>query len=104
MRTTGRKSFRLLMVFFGTRMMVEDFRQGGTVACAKDRLNILVKTPVSWTAQSFSTLPVTPSGSAAFLGFTVLSMNLTSSGNINRDTVCDPNGLGGVLIWPCTSA
>lgn len=52
--------------------MVEAFRQGGTVVWDKDRLNILVKTPVSWFAQSFSTLPVTPSGPAAFLWFTVL--------------------------------
>lgn len=36
-----------MVVFFGMWMMVEDFWQGGTVACVKDRLNILVKTPVN---------------------------------------------------------
>lgn len=59
-----------MLDFFGIGMMVEDFRQGGTVACARDRLNILVKTPVSWSAQSFSNLPVIPLGPGAFLGFT----------------------------------
>lgn len=33
--------------FFVAGMIVEVFRQGGTVACANDRLNILVNTSVS---------------------------------------------------------
>lgn len=76
-RATGQKSFRHWMVVFcGMGMMVEDFRQDGTVVCVKDRLNILIKTPVSWSAQSFSTLK---SGPAFFLEFTVLSTRLKPS-------------------------
>ena len=53
-------------LFFGKGTMVEVFRQGGTVDQDRDWLRILVKTPASWSAQSFSTRPETPSGPAAF--------------------------------------
>ena len=44
----------------------------------RDRLKSLVKISERYGAQSFSTLPVTLSGPAAFLGFTPLSIRLTS--------------------------
>lgn len=47
--------------FFGIGMMLDDFRQAGMEAYTRDRLNIVVKTRESWSAQAFSTLPGTPS-------------------------------------------
>lgn len=44
-----------MLVCFAAGMMVAVFRQAGMVACA--RLNMLVKTTVSWWAQSLRTLP-----------------------------------------------
>ena len=61
-----------MTIFFGSRMIVADFRQGGMADLDRDRLKILVKTSESWSEHSFSTLPVTPSGLAAFLRFTAL--------------------------------
>ena len=61
------------MPFFGTGMIVEVFRQGGTMARDRDRLKIWGRTPVNWSAQSLSTLPGTP-----FLGFTAFSVRRTS--------------------------
>jgi len=65
-------------VFFGTGMTVADFRQGGMTACARERLNILVKMRARWWAHALSTLPGTLSGPIAFLGFTARSTRLTS--------------------------
>lgn len=48
------------------------------VACDREMLKILVKTPVSWSALDWSTSPYTPSGPAVFLGFTDLGTHLTS--------------------------
>lgn len=56
--------------------MVDDFKVNGTVACAKNQLNSLVKTTVSWSAQSIITRPVTQSGPADSLGFTVALTSL----------------------------
>ena len=48
-------------------------------ALSRERLKILVKMMrVSWGAHALSTLPGTPSGPAAFLGFTARSTCLTS--------------------------
>ncbi len=47
--------------FLGKGTMVEDFKQGGMVDWDRDWLKILVKTPASWSAQSFSTRPETSS-------------------------------------------
>lgn len=55
-----------------------DFRHGGMKDWDSDSLKILGKTLASWSAHSLKTLPVTPSGLAAFLGFTALSGDLTS--------------------------
>ncbi|XP_078025767.1 DUF4554 domain-containing protein [Epinephelus lanceolatus] len=38
--------------------MVAVFRHNGTVACFREMLKILVRTPDSWSAQAFSTLPI----------------------------------------------
>ena len=43
-------------------MMVALLRHRGTMACDSERLNILVNTPTSWSAQVRSTLPSTPFG------------------------------------------
>uniref|UniRef100_A0A8C7YUY7 Chromodomain helicase DNA binding protein 3 n=1 Tax=Oryzias sinensis TaxID=183150 RepID=A0A8C7YUY7_9TELE len=64
--------------FLGIGMMMDDFRQAGMKACASDRLNIFVKTWESWSAQARRTFPGTPSGPAAFLGFTLLNIRATS--------------------------
>ncbi|OON92878.1 MAG: hypothetical protein ATN33_00590 [Epulopiscium sp. Nele67-Bin001] len=67
------------MVFFwGMGMMVEAFRQVGTVACDRERLKSLVRIPVSWSAHVFITAPGMLSGPVAFLGFTAVSVFLTS--------------------------
>lgn len=55
-------------------MIVADFRGGGT----RDKLKMLVKTGESSLQHVRSTFPGTPSGPAAFLGFTVLKTCLTS--------------------------
>ena len=64
--------------FLRTRMMVADFRQNVMVASVRERLKIFVMTTASWLAQALSTLPVLPSGPAAFLVFTHLSTHLIS--------------------------
>ena len=46
-------------------------------AWTRVRLNILVKIRARWWVHSLSTLPGTPSGSAAFLGFSARSTRLT---------------------------
>ena len=58
--------------------MVEDFKQDGTVDWESDWLKILVKTPTSWSTQSFSKRPQMPSGPAAFHGLTARGVHLTS--------------------------
>lgn len=45
--------------FLGTGMMTIDFRQGGMMACARDRLKMVVKTVESWSAHALSTFPGT---------------------------------------------
>ncbi|KAG5269806.1 hypothetical protein AALO_G00206360 [Alosa alosa] len=64
--------------------MVEDFKQDGTVNWESDRSKILVKTPTSWSAQTFSTRPQMPSGPAAFGGLTARSVRLTSCSSTVR--------------------
>lgn len=64
---------------FGGGTIKEDFRQSRTVDWYKNWLEILMKTPASWSAQSLNTCPETPSGPAAFLGFTGLKVGLTST-------------------------
>ena len=77
-RAMGLKLFRLLLAdVFGTGMMVADFMQAGMVAWVRERLKILVRISESWSAHALSTFPGTPSGPAAFLGFTDLSAPLT---------------------------
>ncbi|XP_059181146.1 transmembrane protease serine 9-like [Centropristis striata] len=44
--------------FLGSGTLIEDFRQGGTVDWDRDWLKILVKTPASWSVQSFSSRQV----------------------------------------------
>ena len=74
----GLRSFPLLPAdVFGTGMIIADFQQDGMVARDREILKILVRIPVSWSAQALSTFPGTPSGPAAFLGFTFLSVLLT---------------------------
>lgn len=42
--------------FLGTGKMVADFKQGGMMACARDKLKkLLVKTSKSWSAHALST-------------------------------------------------
>jgi len=64
--------------FFGTGIIVADFRLVGMTAWARERLKILHKTCDSWWAHALSTLSGTPSGPAAFLGFTARSTRLIS--------------------------
>lgn len=40
--------------FFGTRMIVDNFKQGRMMDCARDWLKMFVKTPASWFAQHHS--------------------------------------------------
>lgn len=58
---------------------------------------MLVKTPASWAAQSFSTCPETPLGPTAFLGFTVLSMRLTWYSSTLRALLLWAGGCGEAL-------
>uniref|UniRef100_A0A8C4TI09 E1 ubiquitin-activating enzyme n=1 Tax=Erpetoichthys calabaricus TaxID=27687 RepID=A0A8C4TI09_ERPCA len=55
-----------------------DLRHLWTVHCDRERLNILVNTSASRSAQSLSALPGIPSEPAAFLGLTLRSALLTS--------------------------
>ncbi len=80
--------------FFGTGMIVADFRQGGMTALTRERLKILVKMEVSWWAHALSTLPGTPSGPEAFLGFTARSTCLTSC-SLTVSVVVQELGEGG---------
>lgn len=59
--------------------MMEDLKHFGTVQRDRERLKIEVKTSVNWSAQSLSILPGLPSCLAAFLGFTLRGIFLTSS-------------------------
>lgn len=45
-----------MVEFLWTGIMVTDLRQGGTVACDRERMKILVKTAESWLAQDLSTI------------------------------------------------
>lgn len=54
----------LWQISLGTVIMVAAFRQAVTVACFREVLTILIRTPNSWSAQVFSTLLSTPSGPA----------------------------------------
>ncbi len=65
------------MLFFGTGMIVADFRQVGTADCCNERLKMVVNTSVNWSAQVLRILPVTPSGPAAFLVLTPRRVDLT---------------------------
>lgn len=57
----GLQSLMLLTDYsLGTRMLVADFRQDGMIACVSDRLNILVRTPKSWSTRALNTSPSTP--------------------------------------------
>ena len=80
--------------FFGTGIIVADFRQGGMTAWARERLKILVKVGASWLAHALSTLPGTPSGPAAFLGFTARNTRLTLCSCTVNGMVQEP-GVGG---------
>jgi len=92
-RATGWLSFRLVVgVFFGTGMTVTNCRQDGMTAWARERLNILVKMRVRWWAHALSILPGTPSGPAAFLGFTARSTRLTSCPCTASGVVQGPGG------------
>ena len=73
---------------------MEDFRQGGILHWDRD-WNISVKTSTSWSAQSLSTLPVTPSGPAAFLGFTARSVRLTSCACTVKTSLLGAGGCDG---------
>src|SRR4029434_7115487 len=84
-------------------MIVEDFRQGGIKHWDRDWLNMLVNTPASWSAQSLSTLPVTPSGPAAFLGFTARRTRLTSCACTVRVWLQGSSGSGVVTSGVSTS-
>lgn len=74
--------------FFGSGIIVADFRQVGMVAVERDRLKSFVKTAESCSAHSLSTLSVTPSGPAAFLGLIALSTPLTLCSCIVNGGTC----------------
>lgn len=78
--------------FHGTGMIVADVRQDGMTVWSRERLKILVKMRGSG-GQVLSTLPGTPSGPAALLGFTARSTRLTFP-TING-VVQEPGGGGG---------
>lgn len=59
-------------------MMVDSFHCLGTMAESKRCWNGLVNTPPSWVEQSLNTLPLSLSGPAALLGFTLRRMEVTS--------------------------
>lgn len=65
-----------MTVLFDSWIIVADFRQEDIVAVDRFRLKIFVKTAVSWSAHSLSTLSVTLSEPGAFLGLTALSTSL----------------------------
>lgn len=65
----------------------EDFRHEGMVNLDRDRLNIFVKTSENQSTHCFSTCPVTPSGSVAFLGWTALSTHLKSPQHLHCECV-----------------
>ncbi len=62
----------------GTGMIVAALKHVGTHDMDSDRLKMVVKTPASSAAQSFSTQPSNPSGPDAFLGLMLLRQSLTS--------------------------
>lgn len=59
-------------------MILAVFKQEGMLVCDREMWKILVKTPVRWPAQDWSTLFGTPSGPEAFPGLENLSTRLTS--------------------------
>uniref|UniRef100_A0A3B1JXY5 Leucine rich melanocyte differentiation associated n=2 Tax=Astyanax mexicanus TaxID=7994 RepID=A0A3B1JXY5_ASTMX len=59
--------------------MVVDLRHVGTVALHREMLKMSVRTSVSWSAHSLSTLPGMLSGPAAFRGLTLRRVFLTST-------------------------
>ena len=65
-------------VYLGIGMIMADFKQGGMTACSRDRLKMVVNTCDSCSAHALSTFPGTPSGPAAFLGFTAQSIRIVS--------------------------
>ncbi len=70
-RATGQKSLRATApACFGTGTMVAVLKQLGTMAWAKERLQMLVKTSASCSAQALSTQPEMTSGPAALCAFT----------------------------------
>lgn len=64
--------------FFMTGTTVEDFGQGGAATRDRDWLNILVKTPASWSADPLHQSHLKLLGPAAFLGFNAPSVHRTS--------------------------
>ena len=64
--------------FLGTGMLVADFRHEGMMAFDREMLKILMKIPASWSAHAWSTLLGAPSGPAASLRLTDLSICLSS--------------------------
>lgn len=69
---------RLVRVFFGIGIVVDSFLCLGAMPESKGCWNSLANTPPSWVEQSLSTLPLSLSGIAALLGFTLRSMEVTS--------------------------
>ena len=84
--------------FFGTGIIVDDFRHGGMTAWARERLKILVKVGASSEAHPLSTLLGTQSGPAAFLGFTARSTRLTSCSCTVSGVVWEPGRGGGMAV------
>lgn len=78
--------------------MVKDFRQDGTMDCARDRLKIPVNTQqAALHTQSFGIHPRRPSGPAAFLGLMVSLQNeglmLVGQSRCRRDLETVKEGL-----------
>ena len=92
-----------MVVFLGSGTIVADFRHGGMKDWDSDSLKILVKTPASWSAHSLRTLLVTPSGPAAFPGFTALSVHLTSCSCTVRLELLQFSGRAVAALCPFTS-
>lgn len=59
-------------------MMVDSFHSLGALPESEGCWNSLANTPPSWVEQSSSTLPLSLSGIAAFLGFTLCRTEVTN--------------------------